>query len=171
MFRWVVYCTGVLLGIALLVIANDVRFIVKTNFATVIAKTELTAQSAQAVAGDVKEVRQLLGISGNRDAGFLGYANSLFDQLSNVPDGTMIGRGASMKDAVPAAGWIVGARKEAILLVATEKSKEAILHKLSISAIRKIEFFIMIPGKDPESLESWIRREHAESSSLPAVKE
>jgi hypothetical protein len=150
---------------------NDIRVTAKSSLLEIVEKSKVTATTLAEVSKDVKELRTLAGITGNRDKSFVVYANSLLEFIQTAGKGGRIGIGLKMKDALPVEEWVAGARKEAIVLVFVEKKKAAILKRLCQTALIHSEYYIQLPAETPQKLEDWLKANHPESKSPEAETE
>jgi hypothetical protein len=94
-----------------------------------------TSESVGAVAADVKQLRELLGLSDK--GGEIGLAAFAAEVLTEVEkSGGVIGLkpvliGSKLKDTRPAREWVADARKEAVWLTFRVRTKREMLEKLS----------------------------------------
>jgi hypothetical protein len=132
-----------------------------TGVRTLVANSKSGVETAVVISQDIKDFRSLVGVSkGGSD--FVKYAEAVLDGIQASSSNSKIGVTEKMKDPEPTAEWVVGARREAAMVVMTSKSKEEILSRLCTTYPLRHDFFIQIGNDKPQRLLDWI------SAKLPA---
>ncbi len=141
-------------------------------FAVLLAVTVPTMLSAgpqlKALTTQVKELRELAGLQGGYQREAVRYASGVLNTIE-----TLRGKGVEVMTkgiggkAEPLEEWLVGARREALVLVFTTKSPQAFLRELCQSMALNRPFHLRFPDGKTEKLEDWLRREHPATAVLP----
>jgi hypothetical protein len=159
-----------------LVESRESMAIIRRDLPQIVEGARKSADTLSVLSEDVKTVKKLGGLTTiTSDGGFTAYAEEVITLIEKAPAETKIGTArtsggkTTLKDPVSAKEWSVGARKEALLLVATAKSREAILHKL-VPNVWGTPWYIEVPGEEAVSLESWIKSRHPASAALKSGK-
>jgi hypothetical protein len=158
---------------AVLLLVNDLRLEVRRTSRTVneklpeiLEKSRRSADAMAEVSADIRQMRDLAGApEGARDQTLVAYADALLDAVQ--ASGGTIGLkpkliGSELKDTQPAAEWAVAARKEALWLTLRVKSKQELLERLTKNMYGS-EWYIQLPGKEPQALAEWLKANHPES--------
>lgn len=164
MFKWTCFLVGSILGIVALWMLNDIRAHTQEQ----LVKIGEIATVGVEVSKDVQRLRKIGGLTkGDPELG--DYTISVLEFIDEHAKDGKISDNKEMKKAEKLSEWMVNARKEALMLVFKEKSKEDILYKLSTTAPlpKRHPWFIQVAGAAPVSLEEWIRSNHPESKDLP----
>ena len=120
------------------------------------------------LAEDIRQLKELAGISASaRDKSLVAYANGLLGAVES--SGGTIGVkktvGKGLKNTRPAAEWVVGARREALVLTILVKSKKEMLTRLGKTKLGA-NWMIELPDKEPMTLIDWLRQNHSESKEV-----
>jgi len=141
MIKWFYFGLAAVAVAAVLVLLYDLRAQMKAASATInemlpriLEKTEQSAETLATLSNDIREIRDLAGLPQTQnDKTLVRYADSVLDavQASGGRIGTkpLVG-GAKLKDPVPAAEWVAGARKEALWQTLRAKSQRELLDRL-----------------------------------------
>ena len=126
--------------------------------------SEVVAELAE----DIRQLKELAGVTSSvRDKSLVAYANSLLAAVES--SGGTIGvkktLSKGLKNTRPAAEWVVGARKEALILTILVKSKKEMLTRLGKTKLGA-NWMIEFPDQEPMSLIDWLQRNHPESKEL-----
>lgn len=157
---------------------NDLRLELKRSAATVnrdlpviLANTKQSTQTLAEVSDDIKELRNLAGVSDvPRDETLVAYADSVLDlvEAQQAVIGTNKLIGSSLSDPQPAAVWGAATRKEAVWLTFRAASKRELLDRLTetkFGSAWQIQF-----GEDkPLPLRDWLGEHHPPTAEV--VKE
>ncbi len=172
------------MGIALLFAAvllwmvNDLRRdlkqsvqVVNTQLPEILENTRDSSQTLAVVSNDIRELRDLAGIStGTGDRSLVSYADGVLDAVESsggvIGLKGKLGMSAKLDDPVPAAEWVVGARKEAVYLALRAQSQHELLHRLTTSFPLRRAWQMQIGEAAPEPLIDWLRVHHAESADV-----
>ena len=159
---------GIALPLALLFawLVNDLRVQLRRTSATVneklpsiLEKTERSATALAELSEDVRQLRDLAGATGPRDATLAAYADAILDRLetSGLTIGTRGMISGRLDDPQPAAEWVAAARKEALWLTFRAKSRGELLDRLTQTKFGTA-WHAQPPGPDakPQPLRSWI---------------
>ncbi|HEX3149641.1 MAG TPA: hypothetical protein VHR66_16315, partial [Gemmataceae bacterium] len=109
--------------------SHEVSAVVTENLPTIVEKTRTTTDTLAELSEDVKQLKELAGLTGGtRDQNLVAYAESVLNLIDQ--SGGTIGLkktlgGSGLKNQVPAKEWVVGARKEAVFLTLVVKSSAA----------------------------------------------
>jgi hypothetical protein len=143
----------------------------------IVDKARTSTETLAELAEDIRQLKELAGLSTQaRDKNLVAYANSVLDSIE--ASGGMIGLkkafGAKgLKNPVPAREWVVGARKEAILLTILSNSKAEFGTRLTRNKFHS-PWYIQIGEQEPLTLLDWLKANHpatrelSEASSGPA---
>lgn len=193
MFKWSCLGTGVLFGLILLWMVNDLRLEVRRSVDTVnkdlpqivdksrqvaetvhgnlphlVDKTKATAETLATLSQDVKQLRELVvGEGGPRDSGLAAYETEVLKLVEN--SGGVIGvkktLGKGLADPITAKEWIVRERKMALWDLARARSKGELLDRIGRSTVLGRVWHIQIGNLEPTPLTDWVKANH------PASKE
>lgn len=169
--RAAAYIVAFLLALLLAWLINDVRLQLRQTSATVneklpsiLEKTERSATALADLSDDVRQLRDLAGATGPRDATLATYADSILDRIeaSGLSIGTKARLSDKLVDAQPAAEWTAAARKEALWLTFRAKSKQELLERLTQTKFGS-EWHVQPQGAEGklQPLRQWIES-HAE---------
>jgi hypothetical protein len=164
--RAVAYVVALLVALLLAWLINDVRLQLRQTSATVneklpsiLEKTERSATALAELSDDVRQLRDLAGATGPRDATLATYADSILDHLET--SGLLVGTKAKLSDklldAQPAIEWTAAARKEALWLTFRAKSKQELLERLTKTKFGS-EWYVQGQSADAkiQPLRQWI---------------
>jgi hypothetical protein len=159
-------------GVALLVamlfawLINDLRLQLRQTSATVneklpsiLEKTERSATALAELSDDVRQLRDLAGAAGPRDATLATYADAILDRLeaSGVTIGTKAKLSDKLADPQPAKQWVAAARKEAVWLTFRATSKAELLERLTQTKFGSDWHVVPHAGDaSPQPLRQWI---------------
>ena len=187
MFKWVCYFSGVTFGLIIIGLlfaltsraslalsqSNQTLATVNEELPEMVSEAKKITHTLAMLSEDVNALKELAGFQpGARDDSLVRFANSLLDLLeqetsdSNGRIGLMKTFGIGLKNLEPVEEFVVGARREAALLVFRAKSKQEVLHRLAHNWSGK-PFYLEIEGQEPAALEEWFRDKHTESKTLP----
>ena len=176
MWKWCAFAVATVAVVAFGWMVNDARLEVKETTAEVrrslpqiLKNTERTSETLLAVSEDVRQLRELAGITDKpRDRTLAPYADSMLDFVaaSEAQIGLMPKLfGSKLKEVVPADEWVVGARKEAIWLAFRARSRREMLYKLTVN-IYGSDWYIQFGDDEPIKLRDWLLAEHDLSQPL-----
>ena len=123
--------------------------------------SEVVAELAE----DIRQLKELAGVTASaRDKSLVTYANGLLAAVesSNGTIGVKKTVGKGLKNTRPATEWVVGARREALVLTILVKSKKEMLTRLGKTKLGA-NWMIEFPDQEPMTLIDWLRQNHAES--------
>lgn len=170
-------------GIALLAFAawfgwmlDDLRRELKRSAQTVnrdlpviLSNTRESTQTLAEVSSDIKELRNLAGVEdAPRDKTLVTYADSVLDLIESQAEaviGTEKLIGSALSDPVPAAEWVAGARKEAVILTFRAKSKQELLGRLTESKFGS-PWKIQFGEEEPVELKAWLVENHPPTAEV-----
>jgi hypothetical protein len=193
MFKWVCLAVAVVFLALLIWLINDLRLELRRSSAMVQtagqtinehlpAIVDKTRRTTDTLAEQLPEIVDKARTSTEtlaelaEDMNLVAYANSVLDSIE--ASGGMIGLkkafGAKgLKNPVPAREWVVGARKEAILLTILSNSKAEFGTRLTRNKFHS-PWYIQIGEQEPLTLLDWLKANHpatrelSEASSGPA---
>lgn len=158
-------------------ILNDLRLELKHSAATVnthlpdiLNNTRRTTETLAEVSSDIKDLRNLAGVSDTpRDATLVTYADSVLDLIEsqNATIGTEKLIGKELSDPIPAKEWVAGARKEAVWLTFRAKTKSELLDRLTQTKFGSA-WRIKIAEEAPVSLRDWFIENHPPTAETQA---
>jgi hypothetical protein len=145
---------------------------VNEHLPQIVEKTRLTTETLADLAQDIRQLKELAGVSQTaRDKSLVAYASEVLDRIEG--SGGTIGQkktfGSGLKNGMPASEWVVGARKEALLLTVLAQSKHEMLQRLAKTKFGS-PWYIQFGEQEPTTLEAWIRANHPGSKALPIGK-
>jgi hypothetical protein len=168
MTKWLYPLLAVLVSAALLWMLNDLRVQARRSAETINAKlpeildkSRRTADTLAVLADDVKRLRALAGATdGVRDPALVDYATAVLDRIAAV-DG-VVGLmpkviGSELKDTQPTKEWVVGARKEALVLVFRAGSRDELLERLCQNKFGS-DWYIQPKGGKAVVLREWVKQ-------------
>ena len=164
--RTLAYALGLFVALLFAWLINDLRLQLRQTSATVneklpsiLEKTERSATALVELSEDVRQLRDLAGATGPRDATLAAYADAILDRLEGAEllvgtRGRLTGR---LDDAQPAKEWVAAARKEALWLTFRAKSKAELLDRLTKTKFGS-DWHVQPPGAAtaPQPLREWI---------------
>ena len=175
MFKWIGLTLAIIVVIGLGWVINDLRQeithtsrTVNQHLPAILENVQKSTDTLAALSEDLKQLRDLAGASGNaRDKTLVAYADSLLDLIETTDaqiglEKKMLGEG--LKSVVPAAEWVVDARKEALWLSFRASSKDELLTRLCENKFGS-PWFIQLPGKEAVLLVEWLKANHPDSRS------
>ncbi|MCP3980215.1 MAG: DUF948 domain-containing protein [bacterium] len=188
MFKWVCYVTSVVFGVAIVFLlaslslranqalqqSNEALTTVNEELPEIVGETKQIAHTLGMLAEDVNGLKELAGVQ-PRDRSLVAYANAILDLVERETAGSaaFIGvpktLGSGLKDVEPVAEFLVGARREATVLVFRAKSPQEVLHRLSHNWSGKPLMLREEPA-GAVTLEEWIRGRHSASAKLPVFE-
>jgi len=154
----------VAIALVLAWLLNDLRLqlretaeTVNAKLPSILEKTETSAQALAELSEDVRQLRDLAGATGPRDATLAAYADAILDKLE-AADATIGTKGrlsGNLSEPLPSKEWVAAARKEAVWLTFRAKSKDELLTRLSANKFGT-EWHIQVAGAEPVPLRQWI---------------
>jgi gas vesicle protein len=134
----------------------------------IVDRVDRTTEVIAELAEDIRQLKELAGItSGKRDENLVAYANSVMKTIE--ASGGTIGvkklTSRGLKNTLPAAEWVVGARKEALILAILVKSKKEMLNRMGKTKLG-LYWYIEFAGKEPVTLIDWLKEHHAETKAI-----
>ena len=164
--RTAAYAVGLCVALLFAWLINDLRVQLRRTSATVneklpsiLEKTERSATALAELSEDVRQLRDLAGATGSRDATLAAYADAILDRLeaSGLSIGTRGKLSGRLDDAQPAKEWVAAARKEALWLTFRAKSRSELLERLTRTKFGS-EWHVQSPGPDAtlQSLRAWV---------------
>ncbi len=143
------------------------------NLPEIAKRVRTTMATVSELTDDVRQLRELLGLprGTSRDNTLAAYATGMLDTLER--SGGVIGLkkalAKGMKNPVPAKEWVVGARREAMLLVllGRAKSKQEMLSRLSKNWLGS-NWYIQIDDRDPVTVLDWLKANHPPTRAFSA---
>jgi hypothetical protein len=157
------------LGVVALVLVVILLFDLRTEFKRtgrtvnqhlpeILAKTQTSTDTLAKLSEDIRQLRDLAGATGPRDATLARYADDLLDRVESATDArigveAIIGKG--LKDTQPAEEWTVEARKEALYLTFAAKSREELLERLTKNKFGR-DWLIQEGQSGPVRLREWL---------------
>jgi hypothetical protein len=177
-FKWA--CLGIVSAF-LMVIAYEVHtirvnaIVTMENSQQLIENSEEVTEVAVEMAGNIKALKDLAGLTSEKDAGRLGYATSIIEfidqELSSQDIKMGVDRsglpGFSSKE--PLEEWLSGASTEAaIIVLAKAKTLEQVFYGLCQTFPGNNDFYIIYPdnGPEPIKLSSWLIQNHEQTQVL-----
>ena len=125
----------------------------------IVEKTRATTETLAELAEDIRQLKELAGVSAvARDKNLVAYATSVLDRIES--SGGTIGLKKAfgtkgLKNPVPAREWVVGARKEAVVLTILANSKSEFATRLTRNKFHS-PWYIQIGDNEPMSLLDWL---------------
>jgi len=175
MFKWICLAIALVVVAGLAWMVNDLRSELKQAVHTLnahlpemVEKTRKGTDTLAELSEDVRQLKELGGMTAQaRDQGLVAYANSVLDFVaaSDASIGSPKLVGSGLKDPLPAAEWVVGARKKAVILVAVCRSKKELLGRLCDKVVGT-KWYIQKGSAEPVPLLDWIKANHPESKNL-----
>ncbi len=190
MFKWASLGVAALFLTVLIWLLNDLRLEIRHSSATlratgktvnerlpqvaerlpeILDKTRQTTEVLAELAADIRQLKELAGVASTaRDKNLVAYADSVLDLLE--ASGGSIGLtkkvfGSGLKEVRPAKEWVVGARKEALLLTVLAKSKQELLARLAKNKFGS-DWYIQVGNQEPVPLREWLKKNHPDSRDL-----
>lgn len=193
MFKWSVLALASIFAGALLWMLNDLRnetraatravndhlpvILTETKDATrtinrdlpdILARTKQTSEVLATVAADLKQLRDLAGMSDKPiDKTLRGYADAILDLIEKSEGQIGLSKTFSkgIKDPIPAAEWVVGARREALWLALRVRSRAEVAEGLCAN-YRGAHWYIQVGNSETLALLEWLRRHHPDTDKL-----
>ena len=135
----------------------------------IVEKTRATTETLAELAEDIRQLKELAGVSAvARDKNLVAYATSALDRIES--SGGTIGLKKAfgtkwLKNPVPAREWVVGARKEAVVLTILANSKSEFATRLTRNKFHS-PWYIQIGDNEPMSLLDWLKANHQATKEL-----
>jgi hypothetical protein len=151
--------------------SQQVSAVVTENLPTIVEKTRTTTDTLAELSEDVKQLKELAGLTGGtRDQNLVAYADSVLNLIDQ--SGGSIGLkktlgGSGLKNVVPAMEWVVGARKEAVFLTLVVRSKKEFVTRLAKNKFG-FSWYIQIGNREPITLMDWLKENHPATKELPS---
>lgn len=174
-FRWICLAIAMLALFGLGWMLNELRANLKRTADTlnndlprILANTKASTETLKLLAEDLKNLRNLAGVSsGSRDRSLVTYADSVLDLIERQQ--ARIGKeklfGKSLANPMPANEWAVGARREALYQSFRARSRRQMLERLSKTLTGKT-WYIQFEDAKPIPLLDWLLENHPESLDL-----
>jgi hypothetical protein len=165
MLSWVSQGLGIVALALVVVLLFDLRGEFKRTGATVnqhlpeiLAKTRTSTETLATLSEDIRQLRDLAGATGPRDATLAKYADDLLDRIERAEDArigveALIGKG--LKDPQPARQWTAEARKEALYLTFRVAGREELLDRLTKNKFGS-DWLIQQGDAPPVTLRQWL---------------
>jgi hypothetical protein len=135
----------------------------------IVEKTRTSTETLAELAEDIRQLKELAGVSTQaRDKSLVAYANSVLDSIeaSGGTIGLKKAFGAKgLKNPVPAREWVVGARKEAVLLTILANSKVEFATRLTRNKFHSA-WYIQMGEQEPVPLLDWLKANHPATREL-----
>src|SRR5262245_31743435 len=142
---------------------------VNEHLPEIVGKARTTSDTLAALAEDVRQVRQLLGLKeGSRDKNLVAYANGVVERIE--ASGGSIGLkhpvpGKGLLNPVPAREWAGRARREALGLALLGVSQKEMATGLSRNWLRA-PWYIQVKAEEPVPLLDWLKANHPPTREL-----
>jgi hypothetical protein len=170
-------CLGLAVVVAAVVlwILNDMRIEVKrTNemvgerLPKILENVEKGTATLAQVSKDIDALRDLAGLGGTKERSLVSYADSALDFLEKLPGQIGLEKvlGKDIKDALPAAEWVAGARKEGLWLSFRAASKRELLDRLGKNKFGSPWIYVA-PNGETIGVIQLLERDHPESKPAP----
>lgn len=189
MFKWACLIAGLAFGCVIVTLlfslsskadlaltqSNEALATVNDNLPEMVGEVRKITHTLSVLSDDVNALKRLSGIESQaREEGLVGHADAILELLQQQGSGSVLVGvkktfGSGLKDLVPLEEFIVGARREASILVFRAKSRQEVLHRLTHSWSRK-PFWLQFDGGEAIELEAWVRENHPESADLPVFE-
>ncbi len=174
LFRWACLAVAVVALAGLGWMINDLRRelerstqTVNENLPVILEQTKTSTATLAVLSDDIRALRDLAGATGPRDRSLVAFADSLLDAVES--SGGQIGVekliGKDLSDPVPAAEWVVDARKEAVVLSFRAKSRRELLQRLCQNKFGS-PWLIRIGDAAPRPLQEWLEQHHPDAGAL-----
>jgi hypothetical protein len=135
----------------------------------IVQKLRTTASTVAELTEDIRQLRELVGLAGGgkRDDGLVAYANSVLGAVEK--SGGVIGLkklgGRGLKNPVPAKEWVVGARREALVLSLLARSRAEMLTRLGKNKFG-FNWYLQVGDGEPVTLIDWLKANHPPTQEL-----
>lgn len=145
--------------------------VVAEHLPEIVDKTRLTTETLAELSQDIRQLKELAGVSATtRDQGLVKYADGILDAIEQ--SGGTVGLkktfGGGLKSELPAKEWVVGGRKEALVLTVLAKSKAEFLERITHSKFGSA-WYLQIGDQEPVQMKAWLLERHPASSELPGM--
>jgi hypothetical protein len=162
---WIYHALAIVALVLVVFLLYDLRTEFKRTGSTVNAhlpeileKTRTSTETLARLSEDIRQLRDLAGATGPRDATLAKYADDLLDRVEAAADArvgveAILGKG--LKDPLPAKEWTAEARKEALYLTFAAKSREELLERLTKNKFGR-EWLIQEGKAEPVRLKDWL---------------
>ena len=170
MVNWLYFALAAVATAAVLLLLYDLRVQMKAASATVndklpriLEKTEQSAETLATLSADIREIRDLAGLPQNsaHDRTIVRYADQVLDLIEksggSVGTRPLIGGADKLKDPVPAAEWVRGARKEALWQTLRVNSRDELLTRLGETKFGSA-WHIQVGQEKPVPLADWVKQ-------------
>ena len=142
--------------------------VIAEHLPEIVDKTRQTTETLAELAQDIRQLKELAGVSSTaRDKTLVAFADSVLDAIER--SGGKVGLkktfGNGLKSELPAKEWVVGARKEALLLTVLAKSKGELLERLTHNKFGSA-WYLQMADAEPVTLLDWLRQQHPASREL-----
>ena len=147
---------------------DKITLTMSENLPDLLDRVSKTSEVIAELAEDIRQLKELAGVTSSaRDKSIVAYANSLLSAVE--ASGGVIGvkktLSKGLKNPRPASEWVVGARREALILTILVKSKKEMLTRLSKTKLGA-QWMIELPGQEPMTLIDWLQKNHPESKEV-----
>ncbi len=143
--------------------------VIDENLPAIMDKTQTTMETFAELAEDIRQLKELAGLSTvARDKSLVAYADSVLRALEASGAGIGLKKtfgGSGLKNVVPAKEWVVGARKEAVVLTLLARSKKDLATRLSRNKFGS-PWYVQTDDKPPVTMLDWLKANHAPSKDL-----
>ncbi len=171
--QWVYHALAIVAFVILIILLNDLRSefrrtgkTVNEHLPEILEKTRTSTETLARLSEDIRQLRDLAGATGPRDATLAKYADELLDLIEAAADariGTEAIIGSALKDARPAKEWTADARKEAVYLAFAASTRQELLERLTKNKFGR-EWLIQEANGQPVKLIEWL------NAKLPATR-
>ncbi|MBI3268349.1 MAG: hypothetical protein HYZ53_04955 [Planctomycetes bacterium] len=173
MFRWACLAAAAATILGFGWVVNDLRLDIKSSTQTVreklpeiLEKTRKTSEVLAELAEDVKQLRQLAGVSGGaRDKSLVVFAGGVLDDIEATEGRIGLKKkvfGSGLKEVVSAREWAAGARKEALWQTFHARSKAELLTGLCENLFGS-RWWLQLGEGEPVELLEWVKSRHPEA--------
>lgn len=165
MFRWSCFALAAVSIATTLWMVNDLRVemrrttgMLNERLPQILERTKQSTETLAELSTDLRQLRDLAGATAPRDKTLVAYADAVLDAIERSPGviGLEKTMGSGLKDEMPAKDWVTSARREAVWLSMTTKSKSDLLRHLCKNKFGS-NWMIRVGDKKPEELEEWVQ--------------
>lgn len=165
MFRWTCFALAVATVAITLGMLNDLRVELRRTTAMlnerlpqILERTKQSTETLAELSSDLRQLRDLAGATASRDKSLIAYADTVLDAIESSKG--LIGLektiGSGLKDESPAEEWVASARREAVWLSMTAKSKPDLLRHLCKNKFGS-DWMIRVGEDKPRRLAEWVQ--------------
>ena len=175
--HWVYHALAIFAFVILIFLLNDLRRefhrtgeTVNRHLPEILEKTRTSTETLARLSDDIRQLRDLAGATGPRDATLAKYADELLDTIEAAGADARIGVeaiiGTGLKDARPAKEWTTDARKEAVFLTFTASSRQELLERLTKTKIGRDWLIQEGQTATPVKLIDWLNAKHPSTGAI-----